>query len=56
MATLIAFAVGYAVIAWLMRYITSHDFKPFVVYRVLLALVLIALLATGAVYAAAPTA
>ena len=46
-ATLIAGAVGYAVIAWLLRYITTHTFTPFVVYRVLLALGLAVLLATG---------
>ncbi|KNX36744.1 undecaprenyl-diphosphate phosphatase [Luteipulveratus halotolerans] len=53
-ATVIAFVVGYAVIAWLMRYITTHDFKPFVIYRVVLALVIFGLLAFGAVDAAAP--
>lgn len=53
-ATLIAFVVGYAIIAWLMRYITSHDFKPFVIYRIVLALAVFALLATGTISAAAP--
>ena len=46
-ATLIAFGVGYAVIAWFMRYITTHTFTPFMVYRIVLALVLFALLGTG---------
>lgn len=53
-ATVLAFAIGYAVIAWLMRYISSHDFKPFVIYRIVLALVIFALLAFGVVDAAAP--
>ncbi|HSP61145.1 MAG TPA: undecaprenyl-diphosphate phosphatase [Ornithinimicrobium sp.] len=46
-ATLIAFGVGYAVIAWFMRYITTHSFTPFMVYRIVLALVLLALLGFG---------
>nr|WP_245941685.1 undecaprenyl-diphosphate phosphatase [Vallicoccus soli] len=52
-ATLVAFGVGYAVIAWFLRYISSekHSFMPFVVYRVVLGLALIALLATGTISA-----
>ncbi|WP_346007378.1 undecaprenyl-diphosphate phosphatase [Janibacter terrae] len=50
-ATLIAFVVGYAVIAWFMRYITTHTFTPFMVYRILLALGLFALLGTGTISA-----
>lgn len=46
-ATVISFVIGYAVIAWLLRYISTHDFTPFVIYRIVLALVLFALLATG---------
>ena len=52
-ATLISFVVGYAVIAWLLRYISTHDFKPFVIYRVVLALVLFGLLGTGVLPATA---
>jgi undecaprenyl-diphosphatase len=51
LATLIAFAVGYAVIAWFMRYITTHTFTPFMVYRIVLALVLFALLGFGVLQA-----
>lgn len=47
-ATVIAFVVGYAVIAWLMRFITTHSFMPFVVYRVLLGILIFVLVATGA--------
>ena len=50
-ATAIAFVVGYAVIAWFMRYITTHTFTPFMIYRVLLALGLFALLGTGTISA-----
>ncbi len=57
-ATVVAFVVGYAVIAWFLRYISSdrHSFLPFVVYRIALGVVIMALLATGAVDAAAATA
>jgi undecaprenyl-diphosphatase len=46
-ATVVAFIVGYAVIAFLMRYLETRTFLPFVVYRILLGGVLIALLSTG---------
>ncbi|KUG53729.1 undecaprenyl-diphosphatase [Serinicoccus chungangensis] len=46
-ATVLAFLVGYAVIAWFMRYITTHSFTPFMVYRIVLALVLFGLLGAG---------
>ncbi len=47
LATAVAFAVALAVIAWFMRYISTHTFTPFVIYRVVLALVLFGLLGTG---------
>ncbi|WP_338748097.1 undecaprenyl-diphosphate phosphatase [Janibacter alittae] len=50
-ATGIAFVVGYAVIAWFMRYITTHTFTPFMIYRIVLALGLFALLGTGTIAA-----
>ncbi|MEV5305899.1 undecaprenyl-diphosphate phosphatase [Streptomyces diastaticus] len=46
-ATLIAFAMGYAVIAWFMKFITTRSFMPFVYYRVLLGLLIFALVAAG---------
>ncbi|AXG76712.1 undecaprenyl-diphosphate phosphatase [Streptomyces paludis] len=45
-ATVIAFAVGYAVIAWFMKYITTKSFMPFVIYRVLLGIALFVLVGT----------
>ncbi|MFC7216869.1 undecaprenyl-diphosphate phosphatase [Streptomyces polyrhachis] len=45
--TVIAFFVGYAIIAWLMRYITTKSFMPFVVYRVLLGVLIFALVGAG---------
>ena len=47
LATAISFVVGFAVIAWFMRYISTHTFTPFMVYRIVLALVLFALLGFG---------
>jgi undecaprenyl-diphosphatase len=46
-ATIIAFVVGYAVIAWLMRYISTNSYLPFVVYRVALGVVIFVLVGIG---------
>jgi undecaprenyl-diphosphatase len=46
-ATVIAFAVGLSVIAWLLRYLDRGSFTPFVVYRVVLGLTVLALVGTG---------
>lgn len=46
-ATVVAFLVGYAVIAWFMKFISSRSFMPFVIYRILLGIVVFALLGTG---------
>jgi len=51
LATLIAFVVGYAVIAWLMRFITQNSFMPFVWYRIALGLGLYVMLGTGLITA-----
>ena len=50
-ATATAFIVGYLVIAWLMKFITTKSFMPFVVYRVLLGSALLIALATGVISA-----
>ncbi len=47
LATVIAFGVGLSVIAWLMRWLTTRSFLPFVIYRLGLGLLVIVLLATG---------
>ncbi|GAO10576.1 undecaprenyl-diphosphate phosphatase [Streptomyces lydicamycinicus] len=46
-ATIIAFVVGYAVIAWFMKFISNKSFMPFVIYRILLGIALFALVAAG---------
>ncbi|WP_086838438.1 undecaprenyl-diphosphate phosphatase [Amycolatopsis kentuckyensis] len=48
LATLVAFGVGYIVIAWLMAYIKKRSFVPFVVYRLALGVLLFVLIFTGA--------
>ncbi|RAJ36782.1 undecaprenyl-diphosphatase [Kitasatospora sp. SolWspMP-SS2h] len=56
LATLIAFAVGYAAIAWFLKYISHHSFTPFVVYRILLGITIIALVTAGTLAPDAGTA
>lgn len=46
-ATLIAFGIGFAVIAWLMRWLSTRSYLPFVLYRLALGSVVMILLATG---------
>ncbi|TEX47974.1 MAG: undecaprenyl-diphosphatase [Actinomycetales bacterium mxb001] len=50
-ATVIAFFVGYTVIAWLLRYLQTRSFLPFVVYRLGLAALIVVLLTTGVLVA-----
>lgn len=47
LATVVAFAVGYAVISTLMNYLKTKSFKPFVYYRVSLGILVLILLQTG---------
>jgi undecaprenyl-diphosphatase len=51
LATVLAFVVGYASIAWLLRYLSRHSTAVFVAYRVLLGGLLFTLLATGTIAA-----
>jgi undecaprenyl-diphosphatase len=48
-ATIIAFGTGYAVIAWFMKFISTKSFMPFVWYRLVLGVVLIALVMMGVI-------
>ena len=50
-ATLLAAVVGYAAIAWLLRYVERHSVYLFVWYRLALGIVVLALLATGTISA-----
>jgi undecaprenyl-diphosphatase len=47
LATLVAALIGYSVIAWLLRWISTHSFTPFVIYRVLLGALVLVLLSLG---------
>lgn len=46
-ATVIAFVVGFAAIAWFLRFLVSHSMYWFVGYRVVLGVVVLTLLGTG---------
>ncbi|WP_206615242.1 undecaprenyl-diphosphate phosphatase [Rhodococcus spongiicola] len=51
LATLIAFVIGYASIAWLLRFVVNHSMYWFVGYRIILGTLVLVLLATGTVSA-----
>jgi undecaprenyl-diphosphatase len=46
-ATVVAFFVGYAAIAWFLRYLASHSVRVFVIYRLALGSAVLLLLAAG---------
>ncbi|WP_129837980.1 undecaprenyl-diphosphate phosphatase [Streptomyces sp. RFCAC02] len=48
-ATVIAFVVGYAIIAWFMKFISTRSFMPFVWYRIAVGALLLVLITVGAV-------
>lgn len=50
-ATVIAFVVGYAAIAWMLRFVSNHSLNWFVGYRVVLGVVVLGLLASGTISA-----
>lgn len=50
-STVIAFVVGYAAVAWFLRFLVRHSMYWFVGYRVVLGTVVLVLLATGVVAA-----
>jgi undecaprenyl-diphosphatase len=49
LATLLAFVTGYAAIAWLLRFLSTHSTIVFVVYRVALGVLVLVLVSTGAI-------
>tara|TARA_R110000868_G_scaffold411390_1_gene703446 strand:- start:17950 stop:18804 length:855 start_codon:yes stop_codon:yes gene_type:complete len=51
LATVVAFGVGLAIIAFLMRYIKTRSFLPFVIYRIVLGGALLVLLSLGIIQA-----
>ncbi len=54
-ATLVAFVVGYVTIGWLLKYLRTGSYLPFVVYRVALGSIVLILLATGVLDSAVST-
>jgi undecaprenyl-diphosphatase len=48
-ATLLAFIVGYASIAWMLRWLVGHSTAVFVAYRVVVGVLVLALTASGAI-------
>jgi len=49
LATVVAFVVGYAAIAWLLRYLATHTLELFVGYRIVIGAVVLTLTAAGAI-------
>ncbi len=49
LATALAFVVGYASIAWLLRFLVTHSVSAFVVYRLIIGAIVIALAAAGTI-------
>ena len=49
--TIVSGIVAYATIAWLLRFVSSNKFTSFLVYRVLLGLIIIALVSAGTIAA-----
>ncbi|MFI5693746.1 undecaprenyl-diphosphate phosphatase [Kribbella sp. NPDC051586] len=47
LGTVVSFAVAYASVAWLLRYVTKHSIEIFAFYRVLLGVVLLVVLTSG---------
>ncbi|OLV19772.1 undecaprenyl-diphosphate phosphatase [Deinococcus marmoris] len=43
----VSFVVAYISIGWLLRFISNHDFKGFAVYRVVVGVLILVLIATG---------
>lgn len=50
-ATAVSFVIGYAAIAWLLRFVSTHSFTPFVIYRIALGAGTLALVAAGVIAA-----
>ena len=48
-ATVVAFLVGYVMIAWLLKFVATKSFMPFVIYRVLLGATVLVLLSSGVI-------
>jgi undecaprenyl-diphosphatase len=45
--TLVSFASAFLVVGWLLNYVSRNNFKPFAIYRVVLGVIILVLVATG---------
>jgi len=54
--TVVAFVVGLAVIHWLLRYVSTRSYAPFVAYRIALGAVVLVLVGTGVIIASTTVA
>jgi undecaprenyl-diphosphatase len=48
-ATVVAFIIGYLVISWLLKFVMTKSFMPFIIYRICLGTLVLVLLATGVI-------
>lgn len=48
-ATVVSGVVGYVAVRWLLRFVASYTFRPFIIYRVVLGAVVLGLLVTGTI-------
>ncbi|GAA4003105.1 undecaprenyl-diphosphate phosphatase [Deinococcus rubellus] len=46
----VSFIVAYFVIGWLLRFISTHNFKGFAVYRIIAGIVILGLIASGVIH------
>ncbi|WP_161882493.1 undecaprenyl-diphosphate phosphatase [Deinococcus alpinitundrae] len=46
----VSFIVAYFVIGWLLRFVSTHDFKGFAVYRIIVGILILVLIATGIIH------
>ena len=46
-ATVVSFIVGYSAIAWLLRYVSTKSYLPFVIYRIVLGVLVLTMLGFG---------
>jgi undecaprenyl-diphosphatase len=46
-ATVVSFVVGYSAIAWLLRYVSTNSYLPFVIYRIVLGVLVLTMLGFG---------
>jgi len=47
LSTVISFVVGYLAVSWFLKYISTHRFTGFVIYRIALGIIIIALVSFG---------